>query len=222
MTRKSKVVTKTKPAKETEALFPGIKNAKHQAVLRAYIADPSHIGAAAYKSVYPEGSKGAAAVGWSRLIKKDNFKVACDHALKSVAEAVKKAAVMGRVEVLERLTELGRSNMQDFMRAGADGQPVLDFSQLTREQAAALKEVTVEEFIDGRSDKREVRRVRFRLHDKDKPLELLGKHHGLFAEKHEHKHSHEHTIIGMMLKEIDEESRGAPVIEHQVDEGDAA
>ena len=36
------------------------------------------------------------------------------------------------------------------------------------------------------------------------------------------KHSHEHSIVGMMLKEIDEEQRGAPVIEHRKDEGKAA
>jgi hypothetical protein len=29
------------------------------------------------------------------------------------------------------------------------------------------------------------------------------------------KHSHEHTVIGMMLKEIDEEAREMPMIEHQ-------
>jgi hypothetical protein len=36
------------------------------------------------------------------------------------------------------------------------------------------------------------------------------------------KHSHEHSIIGMLLKEIDEESRGAPLIEHQPSKEQAA
>lgn len=36
------------------------------------------------------------------------------------------------------------------------------------------------------------------------------------------KHSHEHSIVGMMLKEIDNESRGKPAIEHRKDEGKTA
>lgn len=36
------------------------------------------------------------------------------------------------------------------------------------------------------------------------------------------KHSHEHSVVGMMLKEIDQEARGAPMIEHQKSEGKAA
>ena len=58
--------------------------------------------------------------------------------------------------------------------------PVLDWSKLTRDQAAALIEVTVEDFLDGRGeDAREVRRVHFKLANKIDALELLGKHHRL-------------------------------------------
>jgi hypothetical protein len=48
--------------------------------------------------------------------------------------------------------------------AHPDGYPVLDYSELTRDQAAALVEVTVEDFKDGRGDDaRDVRRVKFKL-----------------------------------------------------------
>jgi hypothetical protein len=36
--------------------------------------------------------------------------------------------------------------MQDYMRVGPDGDPVLDFANLSRDQAAALQEVTVESY----------------------------------------------------------------------------
>jgi phage terminase small subunit len=74
--------------------------------------------------------------------------------------------------------------MQDYMKAGPDGDPYLDFSGLTREQAAALVEVTVEDFKDGRGeDARDVRRVKFKLADKKAALVDIGKHLGMFKER---------------------------------------
>jgi phage terminase small subunit len=88
------------------------------------------------------------------------------------------------------------------MRVGPNGDPILDFSGLARDQAAVLAEVTVEEFLDSRTAEvlepqdhggalkrsrgREVRRVKFKLADKIEALELLGKHHKLYVERHLH------------------------------------
>lgn len=89
--------------------------------------------------------------------------------------------------VLTELAKLGFANMQDYMRAGPDGDPYLDFSELTRDQAAALVEVTVEDFKDGRGeDARAVRRVKFKLADKRAALVDIGKHLGMFKERLEH------------------------------------
>jgi hypothetical protein len=97
-------------------------------------------------------------------------------------------AVMAAQEVLEELSRLARANMVDYMRVGPGGDPVLDWSKLTRDQAAALIEVTVEDFLDGRGeDAREVRRTRFRLANTIDALHLLGKHYRLFVERHEHE-----------------------------------
>jgi len=69
--------------------------------------------------------------------------------------------------VLRELAKIGFANMGDYMKSGADGDPFLDFSQLTRDQSAALAEVTVEDFKDGRGeDARDVRRIKFKLADK--------------------------------------------------------
>jgi phage terminase small subunit len=89
--------------------------------------------------------------------------------------------------VIRELSLIGFANMQDYMRVGHEGDPVLDFSALTRDQAAALAEVTVEDFKDGRGeDARDVRRVKFKLSDKRAALVDLGRHLKLFTDKVEH------------------------------------
>jgi hypothetical protein len=68
--------------------------------------------------------------------------------------------------------------------------PVLNFKELTRDQAAALAEVTVEQFMDCRGEHaREVRRIRSKLVNKIDALELLGKHHKLYTDRVEHEYS---------------------------------
>jgi hypothetical protein len=79
--------------------------------------------------------------------------------------------------VLEELQVIAYSNLQDYTKIQADGSLVVDFSQVSREQMAAVKECVVEEFMDGRGeDAREVRRIRFKLHDKFPALEKLYQH----------------------------------------------
>lgn len=102
----------------------------------------------------------------------------------STAKALEKLAIT-KESVLGELAKIGFANMADYMTVGPDGAPTLNFKDLTREQAAALIEITVEEFRDGRTDAREVRRVKFKLADKKGALVDLGKHLGLFIERHE-------------------------------------
>ena len=86
--------------------------------------------------------------------------------------------------IVQELALLGFANMADYMRIGPDGDPHLDFGQLTREQAAALQEVAVNEAVGGHGgDMRTIRRVRFKLHDKRQALVDLGKHLGMFKDR---------------------------------------
>jgi phage terminase small subunit len=126
-----------------------------------------------------------------------------EHVVRRLAElqaAVADSSVITAVRVLDELAKLAFSNMLDYMRVGPDGDPVLDFSKLTRDQAAALVEVTVEDFVDAREPPseglepqahggglrrrggREVRRVKFKLADKRAPLVDLGRYLGLFKD----------------------------------------
>jgi phage terminase small subunit len=161
-----------------------LTNAKHEAVALAYLTDPEKIGWRAYQKAYPKSSRTAAEVAFSRLLKNAKFSAR----IAELAEQAAQGAVMTAQEALVELTRLARANMQDYMRVGPDGDPVLDYSKLTRDQAAALQEVTVDTYTDGRGDDaREVKRVKFKLADKLRALELIGKHHALFTEKHLHE-----------------------------------
>src|SRR6266404_1840646 len=153
--------------------MPLLKNARHEAFARAIVEGKS--ARDAYQAAgYKSKGRGADANA-SRLISNDNVA----RRVAELKEEAAKGAVMTGREVLEELSKLGRANMADYMRVGPGGDPVLNFAALTRDRAAALVEVMVEDFREGR-------RVKFKLADKRGALDLLGKYHKLFAERREH------------------------------------
>jgi phage terminase small subunit len=104
-----------------------------------------------------------------------------------IAEAIAagRAALTERAEltqdmVVDELRKLAFSNMMDFMRVTSAGEPYIDVSLLTRDQAAALQEFAVEDYTEGRGeDAREVKRVRIKLADKRAALVDLSRHLGM-------------------------------------------
>lgn len=104
-----------------------------------------------------------------------------------VAELLGRGADRAEVtveRVLRELALIGFANMADYMRVGPDGDPYLDFSALSRDQAAALAEVTVEDFKEGRGENaRDVRKVKFKLADKRAALVDIGRHLKMFTDK---------------------------------------
>jgi phage terminase small subunit len=109
------------------------------------------------------------------------------HVAARIDELLGRAAARAEVDaerVLRELALIGFANMQDYARIGPDGDPYLDFSGLTRDQAAAIVEMVVEDFKDGRGkDARDVRRVRFKLADKKGALVDIGRHLGMFRDR---------------------------------------
>ena len=106
---------------------------------------------------------------------------------KAINAAVARRSERTEIEadaVIRELAKIGFANMLDYITIGKDGDPYVDLSKLTREQAAAIGEVTVEDFTDGRGEgARDVRRVKFKLADKRGALVDLGRHFGLFTDK---------------------------------------
>lgn len=119
---------------------------------------------------------------------------------KAMAERSKRTKVTADA-VVQELAKIGFANMQDYMRVTPKGDPFIDLSALTRDQAAAIGEVTVEDYKDGRGKgARDVRRVKFKLNDKKSALDSLGRHLGIFTDKTEHTGN-----VGMLVKWMDPE-----------------
>ncbi len=110
-----------------------------------------------------------------------------EHIAARVEEILSKAAKKVGItieRVLDELAKLGFSNMLDYTTVGSNGDPFVDLSQLSRDKASAIQEITVEDFTDGRGeDTRDVKRIKFKLYDKRAALVDLGKHLGMFKEK---------------------------------------
>jgi phage terminase small subunit len=150
-------------------------NAKQQKFVNEYLVDLNAT-QAAIRAGYSK--KTAGKIGSENLSKPEIAR-----ALEKAHEKAAERAGITTDRVLAELAKLGFSNMTDYVQIGRDGQPFTDFSQLTRSQAAAISEVTVEEFKDGKGETaRDVRRVKFKLADKRSALVDIGKHLGMFKE----------------------------------------
>ena len=107
-------------------------------------------------------------------------------------------SVMTAREVLQELSALGRGNLQDSVHLTVSDSIVADVRALSRAEAAAIGELTVESYIEpGEADEsiepqahggglrrragREIKRVKLKLVDKRAALNDLGRHHKLFG-----------------------------------------
>jgi phage terminase small subunit len=98
----------------------------------------------------------------------------------AAAQAPRLAALeLSAEEVLRELARVARANLLDYMRIDDKGMPDVDLAGLTRDRAAAIRDIEVESFGEG---KRERRRIRFKMHDKLAALDRLARHYGLFRE----------------------------------------
>lgn len=84
-------------------------------------------------------------------------------------------------KVVDELKKLGYSNIQDYI---GENFTVNDFKKLPREVAAAIASIETEtvEYMGRTTTK-----VKFKLFDKTKSLELLGRHLGIFEKDNAQK-----------------------------------
>lgn len=136
---------------------------------------------AAIRSGY--SAKTAKSIGQENLTKPDIVS-AIETAQNKRAESVGITAE----RVLRELALIGFSNMLDYIQPSEDGGAFVDLSALTREQAAAIGEVTVDTYQERKPDgkdgeTRTVKKIKFKLADKRAALVDVGRHLGMFKDK---------------------------------------
>lgn len=150
-------------------------NERQKLFVKHYLIDPNAT-KAAIAAGYSE--KTARKIG-SRLL--TNVDVKAELEQKSTKRAANLDITADRV--LREIALLGFSNMQDYTRV-QDGDAYVDLSAVTRDQFAAIQEITVEEYTEGRGeDKRDIRKTKLKLSDKRGSLDLLGRHLRLFGDE---------------------------------------
>lgn len=172
--------------------MPALSNPKHEAFCQAYASGENAGNAlACYSIIYGKDRQksGTRASAW-RLnhnasickrvadIQQQNATIET----KAVAVAIEKLAIT-KERILSELAKIGFANMLDYVEV--NGRDItMDFSALNRDQAAAISEVTVDTYMEGRDDDAvEVKRVRFKLGDKRAALVDMGKHLGMFVDR---------------------------------------
>jgi phage terminase small subunit len=180
---------------------------KQKRFVEEYLLDPNATKAATKAGYSP---KSASTIG-KQLLQKPTVSKALLQKQKKRADKMGITAEM----VLDELRKCGFSNMQDYMKSTKDGDPYLDFSALTRDQAAALSEVTVEDYVEGRGENaRQVKKVKFKLADKLAALEKIGRHIGMFkAEEKEGNVGNLNLTVIQIMREM-----GAKVTEKSVED----
>ena len=148
--------------------------AKQQRFVEEYLVDLNAT-QAAIRAGY---SKKTARLSGHRNITNDNIAAEIQAGRDKLSEMTGVTAE----RVIEELALVAFTNMQDYIQVNADGQPELDFSALTRDQAAALSEIITEEVWRGRGeDAKRMIRTKFKLHSKMSALDQLCKYFGLFV-----------------------------------------
>jgi phage terminase small subunit len=136
-----------------------------------------------------EATRRAGYAGNSDVIKTAGSKLMANpeiaDAIQSRMERLAAKSDITAERVIRELGLLGFSNMLDYMRVPEQGDPYIDLSTMTRDQAAALTEVSVDTVglrTDDEGEPRQIVRTKIKVADKKAALELLGKHLGVFKD----------------------------------------
>lgn len=149
-----------------------LKNAQHEEFCQQWIIDFN--GARAAHDAGFGKDKVVARVTASHLLKRaDVWK-----RILELLEIRSRRTQITQDRVLQELAILGFSDFNHYGRVNKDGSLKLrPFSEMKSERTRAIKSITEINGANGRSTK-------FKLHEKVRPLELIGKHLGMFAEAH--------------------------------------
>jgi len=102
-----------------------------------------------------------------------------------ITKAVEEKFDVTAEKIIQELASIAFANVTDYVTVDENGIPMPNFTDVTKQQFAAIGEVTFEDIETGM---RTGKRVKFKLLDKKGALVDLGKHVGLFKETVKHDH----------------------------------
>lgn len=86
--------------------------------------------------------------------------------------------------VLNEYMKIAFFNVGEILEIDGNNDVRFNLARMTDDQSAALSELVIEEYVEGRGDRaRKVKRVKFRPDSKQKALDSLSRHLGLFNDK---------------------------------------
>ena len=148
-----------------------LTNPRHEAFVQALLRGEPATQAYALAGFKPNRANAA------RLTTNDDITARLAHLKSLVTAQVIAETAIAVADVVEELAKLGFSNMKRY----AHIRSAADIAELPEEYAAAVQELTIEEYMEGRGDDaRRVKKVRIKLHGKESPLVNIGKHLGMF------------------------------------------
>lgn len=160
---------------------------KQARFVELYLAEGN--AAEAYRQAYSSAAP-------SRLVAREGHRLLKHPKIAPFLAAAEAKARAAQVEAANRyaasrernVAELARmayANIEDYTRQVGE-ERVIDLSGATRDQLAALQEITVEDYLDGRGkDARQVRRTKIKLADKQGAIERLNKMFGWIIDRSE-------------------------------------
>lgn len=155
-----------------------LENAKHERFCQEYIIDLN--GAKAYERTY--GKVKAARVMASKLLSKANIQTR----IAELKEIRSERTVVTQDMIVKELMILALSDFRDYGEVvdpyGTKTTKRLKlkiFKEIKGNATKAIKSISEHVTKDGIQ-------LKYQLHGKEKPLELLGKHIGMFVDEHKH------------------------------------
>ena len=184
--------------------MPRLKNAKHERVCQEYIIDLN--GTRAYRRVY--GKVKGARVSASKLLSRANIS---RRIVELKAKRSKKLEITQDM-VLRELAILAFSDFRDYgqivseLATPAGRLKLKMFRNMRKGATKAIKSISENITKDGIQ-------IKFKLHGKEKPLELLGKHVDLFKEKSELSDLVQYLISDKFIPKVTNSKKKADVVQ---------
>lgn len=179
-----KSIGKTKGAASQEAAFSfdpshSLENERHEMFCVEFSVTRNRV--RSYLNQYPDSSYFAAAASANALLKDPKIAARADHLTKERMEQVK----MSSDEVLVRLSDAARLDPSDLFRPDGSMIPV---HEMPPEVRLCIEKIEYDEITIGEGDNKKTigRTAKVQVMSKKAALELLGKHHKLFADRVEH------------------------------------